>query len=1042
MNIKKLLVTLGLCLPIGLAAQDYADYKLYAAYDFEQGTAIDKQANTNLQLGNGATIVDDAVRGKVLSFTGAEHQYAVMEPAPIVGDVLSLSFWFKRGSVDDDGPWKQIFEFHNSVDDSNIYLMPVYGYDDTKSGLVCDTKSFKQGIWEAMVGPKIGADDSWHHITVVINGTEWSYYLDGGLATKKTIFGSLSVQAPTQLYFGMNPNRGTYPMTCAIDDINIYHYPLSDSQVAQIYAGETVTEPVTDEPIAFHFDGNLDEENGRIELSGSNYTLSRDSQRGEVVKIDAGGQLNFSKSILPEGPSTINFLYKKESISSADDGKYIYQCSKDNDNSYGIRLKVDGSTAYLVLENVIDGTKKEKVGTKKLEAGNWYAISIHHAITGANKGTMRVFQNGGQSAALTQVVTYGLGFEKWSLGSTTASQSTAGIYDELNVENYAMTTNELNSFYLSNLTSVSITVDYSATHQTIRNFGASDAWNAQLIGTSWPDEKKGRLAELLFSKEFDADGNPKGIGLSCWRFNIGSGSFEQGESSKISSDAKRTECFLSSNGTYDWEKQAGQQWFLKKAVLDYGVEDVVGFMNAPPVFMTKDGYAFNKSGAWNYILAEDKYADFADFTANVVDHFEKEGIHFDYISPVNEPQYQWNAGDDGLAGQEGSPATDQEIANVVKAMSSALAAKQLTTQLFVGEAGAIASATQQVPKFWGDGAPAMKIAGLPNVSNIVSAHSYWSDDSAENMYNTRVTFKDAMQNTDPNLEFFQTEYSLLGGGYAWGHPGATSGNFKEIECAMSLARMLHVDLAVANATGWHWWTTFEQGSHGGESRFALIEALTKQDLTDGIYNDTKLLYTLGQYSRFVRPGMKRVDVSRSDELSEIDALKSQMYSAYINEDTKQVVIIATNSTTVKTTIKLAVDNLPVENGLEFTPYVTSDDEDLKVHAKINEGETFTMPPLSVVTFVSNLTDPTSLVETPTEIKLRVFPNPVVDDMTVSSQDMIEDVMVYDVYGKMVKRQPGYKEKVVNMPLSELPAGIYLITVLTENGHKTQKIVKK
>ena len=98
---------------------------------------------------------------------------------------------------------------------------------------------------------------------------------------------------------------------------------------------------------------------------------------------------------------------------------------------------------------------------------------------------------------------------------------------------------------------------------------------------------------------------------------------------------------MNPDGTYNWEKQKGQQWFLKKAVLDYEVEDIVGFMNSPPVYFTKHGYAFNQENGWDYILASDKYDNFASFTADVVEHFDKEGIHFDYISPINEPQYQW-----------------------------------------------------------------------------------------------------------------------------------------------------------------------------------------------------------------------------------------------------------------------------------------------------------------------------------------------------------------------------------------------------------------
>ena len=107
-------------------------------------------------------------------------------------------------------------------------------------------------------------------------------------------------------------------------------------------------------------------------------------------------------------------------------------------------------------------------------------------------------------------------------------------------------------------------------------------------------------------------------------------------------------------------------------------------------------------------------------------------------------------------------------------------------------------------------------------------------------------------------------------------------------------------------------------------------------MTDGFYNDTKLLYTLGQYSRFVRPGMKRVEVNRSDNLSVIAALRNDMYSAYIDEETNQVIIVAANSKITQSRIELAVENLPVSanSGLEFTPYITSDNDDMRAYPKI------------------------------------------------------------------------------------------------------------
>ena len=51
--------------------------------------------------------------------------------------------------------------------------------------------------------------------------------------------------------------------------------------------------------------------------------------------------------------------------------------------------------------------------------------------------------------------------------------------------------------------------DVNVTFQTIDGFGASDAWHAQFIGKIWPLDKRNQIADLLFSQEFDKDGDPK-----------------------------------------------------------------------------------------------------------------------------------------------------------------------------------------------------------------------------------------------------------------------------------------------------------------------------------------------------------------------------------------------------------------------------------------------------------------------------------------------------------------------------------------------------
>ena len=127
-----------------------------------------------------------------------------------------------------------------------------------------------------------------------------------------------------------------------------------------------------------------------------------------------------------------------------------------------------------------------------------------------------------------------------------------------------------------------IVIDLNDRKQTIRNFGASDAWVCQYVGL-WPDKSRNQVADWLFSMEEDANGKPKGIGLSLWRFNIGAGSATQ---SNISDDWRKTEGFLQDNMTYDWSKQAGQKWFMH-AAKQRGVNQFVGFTNSPPSTVDK-----------------------------------------------------------------------------------------------------------------------------------------------------------------------------------------------------------------------------------------------------------------------------------------------------------------------------------------------------------------------------------------------------------------------------------------------------------------------
>ena len=494
---------------------------------------------------------------------------------------------------------------------------------------------------------------------------------------------------------------------------------------------------------------------------------------------------------------------------------------------------------------------------------------------------------------------------------------------------------------------VTFTIDRSKTAQTIENIGASGAWFSEGIGKYWADSVKNKMAELLFSKAFDQNGNPLGIGFSAWRFNIGGGTTEQGDSSGVSNPTKRVECFLSSNGTYYWNKQSGYLWFVKKAK-EYGLENLIAFSNTPPVQFTKNGLGFKTEKDYKANLRDDKYKDYANFLATVIQHFDSAGLHFNYISPVNEPQWDWSA-PFGKMNQEGSPWHNEDIYKLTVALDSALSAKKLSSKIIIAEAGILTAlyegnghAAKQIQHFYSKDS-SLYIGNLAHLKPVIEGHSYFTDNGDSNIITIRSKLKDTAMKY--NVPFWQSEYSMLGDGYKEGKKGKISA----IDCALFLAKMIHADLTVANATAWHLWNSWEPGSADSDTRYYLLALQNNKANTEGNFTVTKNVWAFGNYSRFVRPGMKRLIVERSDKLTDIQSAQNIMLSAFASD--KQMVFVVINYTTSDKAISLK----GVQKFRKCTQYITTaKKEDNMKPQQLLSANDIHLQPRSVSTIVIDL----------------------------------------------------------------------------------------
>lgn len=482
-----------------------------------------------------------------------------------------------------------------------------------------------------------------------------------------------------------------------------------------------------------------------------------------------------------------------------------------------------------------------------------------------------------------------------------------------------------------------VRIDATKTYQTIANFAASDAWAGQFVG-NWPAAKKEAIADLLFSTENGAGGQPKGIGLSMWRVNLGAGSAEQGEASGIKDEWRRAESFLTPAGTYDWDRLAGQRWFMA-AAKKRGVTQFLAFLNSPPVSLTRNGKAYATAKQPN--LAPEKFGPLADYCARVVAGVrQKTGITFDYLSPVNEPQWDWSDG-----GQEGTPFQNDDIAGIAKALSASLVAGKLPTKILVAEAGKLdylfttadkPGRGDQIGAFFADKAAPTYLGGTPRVAPIMAGHSYFTTSPQPAAVATRQQLAARVASV-PGLGYWQSEYCILGD-----NAGEINGGPRDLGMApaLYLARAIHNDLAVANAAAWQWWLAISPYDY--KDGLVYID----KSKTDGQYYPSKMLWALGNYSRFVRPGAVRLATETAPAAS-----PGPLVSAYRSADGKQLITVVVNDSDTPASLRLELTGRRLGAS---QPYTTSAAGDLQPGTAVPAGQALPVAPRSITTVVSAL----------------------------------------------------------------------------------------
>lgn len=433
----------------------------------------------------------------------------------------------------------------------------------------------------------------------------------------------------------------------------------------------------------------------------------------------------------------------------------------------------------------------------------------------------------------------------------------------------------------------SVTVNATQTYQTIVGFGASDCWSPAYVGKHWTSGRD-KITELLFSSAIES-GKPKGIGLSMWRVNLGGGSAGQGDASGIEDKSRRAESYLTDNLTLDWTRCEGQRYFMNRAK-ELGCGNFVLFSNTPPVQYTYNGKGFSARGGVSN-LKSDCYDDFAAYMTGVAQHYISEGYPISHISPVNEPQYNWESG------QEGSGWTNDEVARLARELDKSLTSSNLSTDILLGESGdweylyktkTDVNRSNVFSAFFTPGSSAY-VGDLAHVKKLICGHSYWTDGTWDGMRNVRTQLAQAARQY--GLDLWQSEWSMLGDGYSSAEfVGYNTAS--EMDIALYMSKVIHNDLTVAGVTSWSYWTSMDVARWGHKNRFLLISLIPSGGVDgdiakEGTFQPAATLWVLGNYSRFIRPGYRRISL-------ELNETRSFFGSAWISPEGDKIVTVYTN----------------------------------------------------------------------------------------------------------------------------------------------------
>ena len=319
---------------------------------------------------------------------------------------------------------------------------------------------------------------------------------------------------------------------------------------------------------------------------------------------------------------------------------------------------------------------------------------------------------------------------------------------------------------------------------------------------------------------------------------------------------------------YNWDADKNQINVLKAAAAASGQDFIAeAFSNSPPYFMTVSGCSSGNTDSNKDNLRADSVNAFAAYMADVIEHWQNNGITFQSATPMNEPYTNyWGANSNKQEGCHFDQGESQS--RIIVALNNALKEKGIDLILSATDETSIDT---QITSY-----NALSEEAKSVVSRI-DTHSYSGSD--------REGLKTTAQEAGKNLWMSEVDGAYTGGT-----------NAGEMSAALGLAQTIMKDVNGLDATAWILWNAIDmhadsseygqswvnKGSANDYLSMEALEAAWKSRSANGYWglaaadhdNQDIVLsmkyYGYGQFSRYIRPGYTIIGSSKGTTLAAYD----------------------------------------------------------------------------------------------------------------------------------------------------------------------------